>query len=205
MSKMSELPLVSGEGRETDELLVVRDGVARRILGGAYLRPSWDHIGDICNPHKVTAEQIGAAKKNHFHPELAASQEETNSGEQTAKFITPKSLRFGFDISFTSNGHFFFPSWLGGFGIAWVRKNFLDTENYVGYLQHGGDVPFSRAFSHKALCAFTTAYGSSDESVEHVCSARYLTKNKVALMAKRVWGSNPDVSSFEVLCLVLGY
>lgn len=61
MSKMSELPLVSGEGRETDELLVVRDGAARRILGGAYLRPSWDHIGDICNPHKVTAKQIGAA------------------------------------------------------------------------------------------------------------------------------------------------
>lgn len=78
MSKMSELPLVSGEGRETDELLVVRDGAARRILGGAYLRPSWDHIGDICNPHKVTAEQIGAVSKealesllenNHFLPD----------------------------------------------------------------------------------------------------------------------------------------
>lgn len=71
MSKMSELPLVSGEGRETDELLVVRDGAARRILGGAYLRPSWDHIGDICNPHKVTAEQIGAVTLEEVEAEFA--------------------------------------------------------------------------------------------------------------------------------------
>lgn len=48
-----------------------------------------------------------------------ATQPETNAGTDDATIVTPKKLRFGFTFSFGTNGYFFLPSWLMGFGLQW--------------------------------------------------------------------------------------
>lgn len=48
-----------------------------------------------------------------------ATQPETNAGTDDATIVTPKKMRFGFTFSFATNGYFFLPSWLMGFGLQW--------------------------------------------------------------------------------------
>jgi len=63
-----------------------------------------------------------------------ASQAQTNSGLDDATIVTPKTLRFGFSASLSSNGYVVFPSWLGGLIIQWIGSTTLaDQGGYSSY------------------------------------------------------------------------
>ncbi|WP_095138382.1 phage tail protein [Pseudomonas sp. Irchel s3a10] len=76
-----------------------------------------------------------------------ASQAQTDSGTDDQTFVTPKKLRWGFQILKQANGYIVFPSWLGGIVIQWGYQNIPGSTT--------GTYPFPLAFP--AACASITA------------------------------------------------
>ena len=89
-----------------DELIPVEDGSG--TFGAT--------VNDIAD---YTIDQIPAATESVAGIAKIATQAETNTGTDDARFITPLKLRFGFAASFAASGYIAFPSWLGGFIIQW--------------------------------------------------------------------------------------
>ncbi len=87
-----------------------------------------------------------------------ATQAQTDSGADTTTIVTPKTLRFGFSASLTTNGYIVFPSWLGGFIIQWVGLSTLGIQ--------GAYSSFTLAFPNVCLAVFpSTLNGSAPGSV----------------------------------------
>jgi hypothetical protein len=51
-----------------------------------------------------------------------ASQVQVDTGAADDVVVTPKKMRAGAIWSFATNGYFFLPSWLGGFGFQWGQS-----------------------------------------------------------------------------------
>jgi len=60
---------------------------------------------------QTTEIKLGTAK--------IATQVQTDMGTDDATIVTPKKLRWGFQIQKVANGYIVFPSWLGGLVIQW--------------------------------------------------------------------------------------
>ncbi len=87
-----------------------------------------------------------------------ATQAQTDSGADTTTIVTPKTLRFGFSASLTTNGYIVFPSWLGGFIIQWIGLSTLGIQ--------GAYSSFTLAFPNVCLAVFpSTLNGSAPGSV----------------------------------------
>ena len=87
-----------------------------------------------------------------------ATQVQTDSGADTTTIVTPKTLRFGFSASLTTNGYIVFPSWLGGFIIQWIGLSTLGIQ--------GAYSSFTLAFPNICLAVFpSTLNGSAPGSV----------------------------------------
>lgn len=76
---------------------------------------------------QATEKVLGVAK--------VATQAQTNAGTDDATIVTPKKLRLGIVYSFGTNGYFFLPTWLLGFGIQWgeVPDTVADSVQTVAF------------------------------------------------------------------------
>ncbi|UVL97951.1 phage tail protein [Pseudomonas atacamensis] len=98
---------------------------------------------------QATEIKLGTAK--------IATQALTDSGADDATIVTPKKLRWGFQILKAANGYIMFPSWLGGLVIQWGFGS-----------AGGGGTSFSNAFSvafPKAVHAVVAQHLGTDSSV----------------------------------------
>jgi hypothetical protein len=107
---------------------------------------------------QAIAKRVVQASESIAGVAKIATQAQTDSGADTTTIVTPKTLRFGFSTSLTTNGYIVFPSWLGGFIIQWVGLSTLGIQ--------GAYSSFTLAFPNVCLAVFpSTLNGSAPGSV----------------------------------------
>lgn len=62
-----------------------------------------------------------------------ATQEETDTGKDDTRFLTPKKMRWGFSASLASNGYIVLPTWMGGLILQWGRNAINGSGTFVNY------------------------------------------------------------------------
>ncbi|AMT87598.1 hypothetical protein AYO71_08575 [Pseudomonas koreensis] len=107
---------------------------------------------------QAIAKRVVQASESIAGVAKIATQVQTDSGADTTTIVTPKTLRFGFSASLTTNGYIVFPSWLGGFIIQWIGLSTLGIQ--------GAYSSFTLAFPNVCLAVFpSTLNGSAPGSV----------------------------------------
>ncbi|UZZ12187.1 hypothetical protein NDO41_06865 [Ectopseudomonas mendocina] len=101
------------------------------------------------------------------------TQAEVNAGALDGVAVTPKTLRHGLLFSFGTNGYFFLPAWLTGFGIQWGSGSIVVGTNAV--------VAFAMAFPNSCFCV-VAGTGSVSGTEAEVASLSW-TSSSVTLRA----------------------
>ena len=106
-----------------------------------------------------------------------ATQAETDLGTLDNRAVTPKKLRFGFQINTSSNGYVIFPTWLGGLIIQWGGTGIINAGASV-------TVTLPVAFPNAQLRPILTPSVNSD-STTPVCGAIDAPTNTTLLIRNR--------------------
>ncbi|MFJ4250688.1 hypothetical protein SAMN04488483_2764 [Pseudomonas helmanticensis] len=107
---------------------------------------------------QAIAKRVVQASESIAGVAKTATQAQTDGGADNTTIVTPKTLRFGFSASLTTNGYIVFPTWLGGFIIQWVGISTLGIQ--------GAYSSFALAFPNTCLAVFpSTLNGSAPGSV----------------------------------------
>lgn len=96
---------------------------------------------------QATELKLGTAK--------IATQALTDAGVDDTTIVTPKKLRFGFQIGLGTNGYIAFPSWLGGLVLQWGSTVLINSGSSVS-------VPMPLEFPNAILNAFISVNGSGN-------------------------------------------
>jgi phage-related tail fiber protein len=96
---------------------------------------------------QATEVKLGTAK--------IATQALTDAGVDDGTIVTPKKLRFGFQIGLGTNGYIAFPSWLGGLVLQWGSTVLINSGSSVS-------VPMPLEFPNAILNAFVSVNGSGN-------------------------------------------
>lgn len=96
---------------------------------------------------QATEVKLGTAK--------IATQALTDAGADDATIVTPKKLRFGFQIGLGTNGYIAFPSWLGGLILQWGSTALINSASSIS-------VPMPLEFPNAILNAFVSVNGSGN-------------------------------------------
>ncbi|MCX5508637.1 phage tail protein [Pseudomonas sp. BJa3] len=95
------------------------------------------------------APLAGQATESNLGTIKLATQAEVNAGVVESVAVTPKKLRWGFSMSFGTNGYIIFPSWLGGLIIQYGSS--ANTTESV-------DISFPVAFPNRCVWVAATDY-----------------------------------------------
>ncbi|GEM_PF-2683213 len=101
------------------------------------------------------------------------TQAEVDAGALDNVAVTPKTLRHGLLYAFGTNGYFFLPSWLTGFGFQWASGSIPVGTN--------ANIAFPMAFPNS--CYFVIAGTGSVSGVEAEMASLSWTPSSVTLRA----------------------
>lgn len=100
---------------------------------------------------KRIGQQVNQAAEDRRGIAKLASQEQVDAGEDDETIVTPKKLRWGFQLLKARNGYLIFPAWLGGLILQWG----------TGPSPHWDFVPFTIAFPNELFALAGLPRGTS--------------------------------------------
>ncbi|MDT6918355.1 phage tail protein [Pseudomonas atacamensis] len=102
---------------------------------------------------QATEVKLGTAK--------IATQAQTDAGTDDATIVTPKKMRWGFQIQKAANGYIVFPSWLGGLVLQWgTLTTTTSADSVVGF-----PIQFPTALLSLQATAYIGGASSRDTNV----------------------------------------
>jgi hypothetical protein len=170
-------------------------------------------IADIAADGSVTDVRNSSeryVKKTDFATETGkgiakiATQAETDAGVDDVSIVTPKKLKFGFDILLEANGYIVFPSWLGGLIIQWQNHEHVHASSVIGSIEPS-EFPRVIAYPNNFLIDVLTLY-RVNEAVELTLSKTWGTsKSIITYSTQRMAGSNINNETVVVSTLSFGF
>ncbi|MFJ7106750.1 phage tail protein [Pseudomonas sp. NPDC098740] len=137
---------------------------------------------------QATEIKLGTAK--------IATQALTDAGADDATIVTPKKMRWGFQILKGSNGYIILPTWLGGLIIQWAT--IATAANGLATITHPIAFPIAKLKVLLSVAGTSGTYAVTWDDVLDNAGAR-LTETKVrATLAGAV-------STANVQALIIGY
>jgi phage-related tail fiber protein len=100
---------------------------------------------------QATEIKLGTAK--------IATQTQADAGTDDATIVTPKKMRWGFQIQKAINGYIVFPSWLGGLIIQWGNNTVNAADTLVSFPIQFPNAPCALVFGqNEATLSFHNNY-----------------------------------------------
>ncbi|MGF6220952.1 phage tail protein [Pseudomonas sp. YL-218 TE3947] len=137
---------------------------------------------------QATEIKLGTAK--------IATQALTDAGADDATIVTPKKLRWGFQILKGSNGYIILPTWLGGLIIQWAT--IATAANGLATITHPIAFPAAKLKVIVSVAGTSGTYAATWDDVLDNAGSR-LTETKVRATLSGA------VSTANVQALIIGY
>jgi phage-related tail fiber protein len=130
-----------------------------------------------------------------------ATQALTDAGVDDTTIVTPKKMRWGFQILKAINGYIVFPSWLGGLVIQWGNANLVgQASTAIGAVGPVKNVTLPIAFPTAALSVFASMKFTTMTSGSSFAPGAVIVSNSVIQVQ-----NNYTASAGEINWLAIGY